>query len=113
MATYARRHGGDGGDRPPHGNSSRIPVNCESWGTHKFVGENASLFIRCISNEVARVPIHYPTWDRVPEHDKLGIYCTLRHYFDLQSWQGTPDWDGIRVGINEDCARRYRDRKMN
>ncbi|KAL8239752.1 hypothetical protein R6Q59_016319 [Mikania micrantha] len=145
MATYARRHGGDGGDRPPHGNSSRIPSNCESsqprkvrgrgknknllekfasnnnkpleldldpkGGTHKFVGENASLFIRCISNEVARVPFHYPSWDRVPEHDKLGIYRTLHHYFDLQSWLGTPDWDGIRAGINEDCARRYRDRK--
>ncbi|KAL8257676.1 hypothetical protein R6Q59_029717 [Mikania micrantha] len=44
---------------------------------HKFVGENASLFIRFISNEVARVPFHYPSWDRVPEHDKLGIYRTL------------------------------------
>ncbi|KAL8213829.1 hypothetical protein R6Q57_003278 [Mikania cordata] len=80
-------------------------------GTHKFVGENASLFIRCISNEVARVPFHYPSWDRVPEHDKLRIYRTLHHYFDLQSWLGTSDWDGIRAGINEDCARRYRDRK--
>ncbi|KAL8201907.1 hypothetical protein R6Q57_011054 [Mikania cordata] len=76
MATYARRHGGDGGDRPPHGNLSRIPANCESWDTQKFVGENASLFIRCLSNEVARVPFHYPSWERVPEHDKLGIYRT-------------------------------------
>ncbi|KAL8224323.1 hypothetical protein R6Q57_019798 [Mikania cordata] len=111
MATYARRHGGDGGDPPPHGNSSRIPANYESsqprkvrrrrknkkilekfasnnnkpleldldpkGGTHKFVGENASLFIKCISNEVARVPFHYPSWDRVLEHDKLGMYRTL------------------------------------
>ncbi|KAL8245511.1 hypothetical protein R6Q59_011769 [Mikania micrantha] len=60
---------------------------------------------------MARVPFHYPSWDRVPEHDKLGIYRTLHHYFDLQSWLGTPNWDGIRAGINEDCARRYRDRK--
>ncbi|KAL8243993.1 hypothetical protein R6Q59_010251 [Mikania micrantha] len=124
MATYARRHGGDGGDRPPHGNSSRIlekftsnnnkPLELDLYpkgGTHKFVGENASLFIRCISNEVARVPFHYPSWDRVPKHDKLGIYHTLHHYFYLQRWLGTPDWDGIRAGINEDCARRYRDRK--
>ncbi|KAL8230426.1 hypothetical protein R6Q57_000204 [Mikania cordata] len=66
---------------------------------------------RCISNEVARVPFHYPSWDRVPDHDKLGIYRILHHYFDLQSWLGTPDWDGIRAGINEDCARRYQDRK--
>ncbi|KAL8205548.1 hypothetical protein R6Q57_009099 [Mikania cordata] len=111
MATYARRHGGDGGDRPPHGNSSRIPANCESsqprkvrgcgkikiyqrnfarnnnklleleldpkGGMHKFLGENASLFIRCISYEIARVPFHYHTLDRVPEHDKLGIYRML------------------------------------
>ncbi|KAL8199685.1 hypothetical protein R6Q57_013253 [Mikania cordata] len=145
MATYARRHGGDGGDQPPHGDSSRIPANCESsqprkvigreknknlfekfasnknkpleleldpkGGTHKFVRENGSLFIRCICNEVARVPFHYPSWDRVPKHDKLGIYRTLHHYFDLQSWLGMPEWDGIRAGINEDCARRYRDRK--
>ncbi|KAL8232344.1 hypothetical protein R6Q57_002122 [Mikania cordata] len=27
------------------------------------------------------------------------------------SWLGMPDWDGIRAGINEDCARRNRDRK--
>ncbi|KAD4982960.1 hypothetical protein E3N88_19631 [Mikania micrantha] len=26
-------------------------------------------------------------------------------------WLGTHDWDGIRAGINEDCARRYQDRK--
>ncbi|KAL8208820.1 hypothetical protein R6Q57_008232 [Mikania cordata] len=131
MATYAQRHRGDGRDRPPHGNSSRIPANCESsqprkvrgggknknllekfvsnnnkpleldldpkGGMHKFVSENASLFIRYISNEVARVPFHYPSWDRVPEHDKLGIYHTLHHYFDLQSWLGKPDWDGIRA----------------
>ncbi|KAL8261676.1 hypothetical protein R6Q59_025725 [Mikania micrantha] len=68
-----------------------LPLELDSKGdTHKLVGENASLFIRSISNEVSRVPFHYTSWDRVPEDDKLGIYRTLHHYFDLQ-----------------DCARRY------
>ncbi|KAL8224341.1 hypothetical protein R6Q57_019816 [Mikania cordata] len=78
MATYARRHGGDGVDRPPHGNSSRILANCEY----------------CKKNDLLK-----------------DLRLTPIHYFDLQSWLGTPDWDGIRAGINEDCARRYQDRK--
>ncbi|KAL8268812.1 hypothetical protein R6Q59_002610 [Mikania micrantha] len=75
-------------------------------GTHKFVGENASLFIRCIYNEVARVPFHYPSWYRVPEHDKLGIYRTLHnHPPDTQTQEA---WEKIidELFINVDFRKR-------
>ncbi|KAL8249373.1 hypothetical protein R6Q59_006241, partial [Mikania micrantha] len=63
MATQiARGHGGDGGDRPPHGDPR----------------ENCSDFIRLISNKVGKVvPFHYTSWQNVPDQFKKAIFPTL------------------------------------
>ncbi|KAI7742640.1 hypothetical protein M8C21_010844 [Ambrosia artemisiifolia] len=39
MATCARSHGGDGGDRPPRGRPTRIPRGCESSLPKKVRGQ--------------------------------------------------------------------------
>ncbi|KAL8244062.1 hypothetical protein R6Q59_010320 [Mikania micrantha] len=33
------------------------------------------------------------------------------HYFDLQRYHNTEYWEGIKQGIQSDCANRYKDRK--
>ncbi|KAL8200823.1 hypothetical protein R6Q57_012162 [Mikania cordata] len=33
------------------------------------------------------------------------------HYFDLAQYHNTEYWDGIKLGIQADCANRYKDRK--
>ncbi|KAL8229905.1 hypothetical protein R6Q57_014805, partial [Mikania cordata] len=75
-------------------------------------GENYQLFIRLISNEVDRhAPFHYRSWQEVPGDVKMSILTTLHHYFDLQQYHNTEHWDGIKLGIQSDCANRYKDRK--
>ncbi|KAD5802462.1 hypothetical protein E3N88_13822 [Mikania micrantha] len=34
-----------------------------------------------------------------------------KHYFDLQRYHNTEYWEGIKQGIQSDCANRYKDRK--
>jgi len=38
-------------------------------------------------------------------------YFFLQYYFNVDKFVGTAVWDGLRAGVEEDCARRYRDRK--
>ncbi|KAL8195472.1 hypothetical protein R6Q57_025875 [Mikania cordata] len=35
----------------------------------------------------------------------------LIHYFDLQRYHNTEYWEGIKQGIQSDCANRYKDQK--
>ncbi|KAL8226541.1 hypothetical protein R6Q57_016373 [Mikania cordata] len=41
----------------------------------------------------------------------MSILTTLHHYFDLTQHHNTEYWDGIKLGIQADCANRYKDRK--
>ncbi|KAL8265269.1 hypothetical protein R6Q59_023399 [Mikania micrantha] len=84
----------------------------------RYVGENYQLLIRLISNEIDRhAPFHYCNWQEVPGDVKMSILTTLyfsiltNHYFYLQQYHNTEYWDGIKLGIQADCANRYKDRK--
>ena len=35
----------------------------------------------------------------------------MQHYFEVDRLVDTQVWNGLRAGVEEDCARRYRDRK--
>ncbi|KAL8209432.1 hypothetical protein R6Q57_006164 [Mikania cordata] len=48
---------------------------------------------RLTASLVSIVPFHYPSWDRVPEHDKLGIYRTLH----------------VNIGIEKNELKRHFD----
>ncbi|KAI3730858.1 hypothetical protein L1987_62037 [Smallanthus sonchifolius] len=139
MATMAQSHGGDGGDGgdggPYHFDSGcatgsggknlkmykkfeengrkPLPIDVELHaGGYKFVGPNASDFIRSISLEVEKVvPPHYPNWAKVPIEKKRAIYPTLIDYFDLESWRNTDKWQGVELGITAECQRSYKDHK--
>ncbi|KAL8255299.1 hypothetical protein R6Q59_033520 [Mikania micrantha] len=37
----------------------------------------------------------------------------MYHYFDLQRYHNTEYWEGIKQGIQSDCANRHKDRKTN
>ncbi|KAL8230917.1 hypothetical protein R6Q57_000695 [Mikania cordata] len=79
---------------------------------YRAVGENYQLFIRLIYNEIDRhAPFHYRSWQEVPGYVKMSILTTLHHYFDLQQYHNTEHWDGIKLGIQADCANRYKDWK--
>ncbi|KAL8195243.1 hypothetical protein R6Q57_025646 [Mikania cordata] len=106
MADVAGYHGGDGGDEPPHKHSwcqpaanlngcRPLPIELDySSNLYRAVGENYQLFIRLISNEVDRhAPFHYRSWQEVPGDVKKYILTTLH------------------LGIQVDCANRYKDRK--
>ncbi|KAL8205384.1 hypothetical protein R6Q57_008935 [Mikania cordata] len=96
MTDVAGYHGGDGGDEPPHGHSYTVLTSCES----------------SVSNEVDRhAPFHYRSWQEVPGDVKMSILTTLHHYFDLAQYHNTEYWDGIKLGIQADCANVYKDRK--
>ncbi|KAL8214609.1 hypothetical protein R6Q57_004058 [Mikania cordata] len=70
------------------------------------------LFIRLISSEVDRhAPFHCRSWQEVPGDVKMSTLTTLHHYFDLHQYHNTELWDGIKLGIQSDCANRYKDRK--
>ncbi|KAL8244262.1 hypothetical protein R6Q59_010520, partial [Mikania micrantha] len=95
-------------------NGSRpLPIEFDySSKLYRAVGENYQLFIRLISNEVDRhAPFHYRSWQEVPGDVKMSILTTLHHYFDLQQYHNTEYWDGIKLGIQAECANRYKDRK--
>ncbi|KAL8259721.1 hypothetical protein R6Q59_027674 [Mikania micrantha] len=83
-------------------NGSR-PLSLEfDYSSNQFraIGENYQLFVRLVSNEVDRhAPFHYRSWQEVPGEIKMSILTTL-HY-----------WEGIKQGIQSDCANRYKDRK--
>ncbi|KAL8231424.1 hypothetical protein R6Q57_001202 [Mikania cordata] len=81
MADVAGYHGGDGGDEPPHGHPYKMPTSCESY---EFL---------------------------VPGDVKMSILTTLLHYFDMKQYHNTEYWDGIKLGIQTDCANRYKDWK--
>ncbi|KAL8242923.1 hypothetical protein R6Q59_013225 [Mikania micrantha] len=95
-------------------NGSRpLPIEFDySSNLYRAVGENYQLFIRLISNEVDRhAPFHYRSWQEVPGDVKMSILTTLHHYFDLAQYHSTEYWDGIKLGIQANCANRYKDRK--
>ncbi|KAD5317344.1 hypothetical protein E3N88_17290 [Mikania micrantha] len=95
-------------------NGSRpLPIEFDySSNLYRAVGENYQLFIRLISNEVDRhAPFHYRSWQEVPGDVKMSILTTLHNYFDLAQYHNTEYWDGIKLGIQADCANRYKDRK--
>ncbi|KAL8209853.1 hypothetical protein R6Q57_006585 [Mikania cordata] len=95
-------------------NGSRpLPLEFDySSNQFRVVGENYQLFVRLVSNEVDRhAPFHYRSWQEVPGEIKMSILTTLHHYFDLQRYHNTEYWEGIKQGIQSDCANRYKDRK--
>ncbi|KAL8216602.1 hypothetical protein R6Q57_023439 [Mikania cordata] len=95
-------------------NGSRpLPIEFDySSNLYRSVGENYQLFIRLISNEVDRhAPFHYRSWQEVLGDVKMSILTTLHHYFDLAQYHNTEYCDGIKLGIQADCANRYKDRK--
>ncbi|KAL8247629.1 hypothetical protein R6Q59_008845, partial [Mikania micrantha] len=95
-------------------NGSRpLPIEFDfSSNLYRAVGENDQLFIRLISNEVDRhSPFHYRNWQEVPGDVKMSILTTLHNYFDMAQYHNTEYWDGIKLGIQADCANRYKDRK--
>ncbi|KAL8249305.1 hypothetical protein R6Q59_006173 [Mikania micrantha] len=95
-------------------NGSRpLPIEFDySSNLYRAVEENYHLFIRLISNEVDRhAPFHYRSWQEVSGDVKMSILTTLHHYFDLAQYHNTEYWDGIKLGIQADCANRYKDRK--
>ncbi|KAD4585795.1 hypothetical protein E3N88_23396 [Mikania micrantha] len=95
-------------------NGSRpLPLeNDYSSNQFRAVGENYQLFVRLVSNEVDKhAPFHYRSWQEVPGEIKMSILTTLHHYFDLQRYHNTEYWEGIKQGIQSDCANRYKDRK--
>ncbi|KAL8262463.1 hypothetical protein R6Q59_023812 [Mikania micrantha] len=80
---------------------------------YRFVGDNSSDFIRLTSNEVRKtVPFYYASWQDVPNEYKHAIYPTLFEFFDLQALQDEGLWEGVKLGINAECARSYKDRKQ-
>ncbi|KAL8231303.1 hypothetical protein R6Q57_001081 [Mikania cordata] len=94
--------------------SKPLPIEFNySSNLYRAVGENYQLFIWLISNEVDRhAPFHYRSWQDVPGDVKMSILTTLQHYFDLAQYHNTEYWDGIKLGIQADCANRYKDRKQ-
>ncbi|KAL8254407.1 hypothetical protein R6Q59_032628 [Mikania micrantha] len=95
-------------------NGSRpLPLEFDySSNQFRAVGENYQLFVRLVSNEVDRhAPFHYRSWQEVPGEIKMSILTTLHHYFDLQRYHNTEYWEGIKQGIQSNCANRYKDRK--
>ncbi|KAD4384257.1 hypothetical protein E3N88_24425 [Mikania micrantha] len=95
-------------------NGSRpLPLEFDySSNQFRAVGENYQLFVRLVSNEVDKhAPFHYRSWQEVPGEIKMSILTTLHHYFDLQRYHNTEYWEGIKQGIQSDCANRYKDRK--
>ncbi|KAL8233673.1 hypothetical protein R6Q59_019773 [Mikania micrantha] len=95
-------------------NGSRpLPIEFDySSNLYRVVGDNYQRFIRLISNEADRyAPFHYGSWQEVLGDVKMSILTTLNHYFDLQQYRNTKYWDGIKLGIQADCANRYKDRK--
>ncbi|KAL8239962.1 hypothetical protein R6Q59_016529 [Mikania micrantha] len=79
---------------------------------YRFVGDNNSDFIRLISNEVGKtVPFYYASWQDVPNEYKQVIYPTLFEFFDLQPLQDEGLWEGVKLGINAECAQSYKYRK--
>ncbi|KAI3741670.1 hypothetical protein L1987_59344 [Smallanthus sonchifolius] len=100
MATMAQSHGGETLETGVCITSTRVvrldlvkfeengrkplPIDVELHaGGYKFVGHNASDFIRSISLEVEKVvPPHYPNWAKVPIEKKRAIYPTLIAYKD-------------------------------
>ncbi|KAL8267723.1 hypothetical protein R6Q59_001521 [Mikania micrantha] len=80
---------------------------------YRFVGDNSSDFIRLISNEVGKtVSFYYASWQDVPNKYKHAIYPTLFEFFYLQALQDEGLWEGVKLGINAECARSYKDRKQ-
>ncbi|KAL8211090.1 hypothetical protein R6Q57_005527 [Mikania cordata] len=90
-----------------------LPIEFDySSNLYRVVGEHYQLLIWLISNEVDRhTPFHYRSWQEVPGDVKMSILTTLHHYFDLTQYHNTEYWDGIKLGIQADCANRYQDRK--
>ncbi|KAL8204988.1 hypothetical protein R6Q57_010611 [Mikania cordata] len=96
-------------------NGSRpLPIEFDySSNLYRAVGENYQLFIKLISNKVdTHAPFHYRSWQKVSGDVKnLFSPFSMLHYFDLQQYHNTEYWDGIMLGIQADCANRYKDRK--
>ncbi|KAL8209422.1 hypothetical protein R6Q57_006154 [Mikania cordata] len=106
MVDVARSHGADEGNEPPYSPPYNLRTGCESFG------ENYQFFVRLVSNEVDRhAPLHYRSCQEVPGEIKMSILTTLHHYFDPQRYHNTEYWEGIKQGIQSDCANRYKDRK--
>ncbi|KAL8231822.1 hypothetical protein R6Q57_001600 [Mikania cordata] len=92
-------------------NGSRpLPIEFDySSNLYRAVGENYQLCIRLISNEVdIHAPFHYQSWQEVPGDVKMSILTALHHYFDLAQYHNTKYCDGIKLGIQADCANRYK-----
>ena len=59
--------------------SKPLSIEIESrGGTFKVVGTNQSYWIRCISNEMWKIPFIYEGWDDVPEKYRRTIFNSLR-----------------------------------
>lgn len=60
-------------------NKGLLTLEIELTGKQfKFCGDNYQLYIRCVSNSVAKfVPFYYPSWKDVPAKFKNKVYLEV------------------------------------
>ncbi|KAD7480122.1 hypothetical protein E3N88_03258 [Mikania micrantha] len=98
--------------------SLRVPTSCESSKPTKrrSSGKNLNLYDKFQKNGSRPLPIEFDYSSNlyraeVPGDVKMSILTTLHNYFHLAQYHNTEYWDGIKLGIQADCANRYKDRK--
>ncbi|KAL8241819.1 hypothetical protein R6Q59_012121 [Mikania micrantha] len=128
MADVAGYHGGDGGDKPPHGHSYRVPTSCESSKPTKrrSSGKNLNLYDKFQKNGSRPLSIEFDyssnLYRAVGENHQLFIRLISnevdRHApFHYRSWQEVPGdikmsiLSTLHLGIQADCSNWYKDRK--
>lgn len=93
-----------------------LPIKFDRADLHTYqpVGENHTLFTRCIGNWIGfNVPKCYENWDKVPDNFKMAILTRLQFYFQLNRYRNGPVGhlllpalsDYARIGIETEKAR--------
>ncbi|KAI3793975.1 hypothetical protein L1987_36599 [Smallanthus sonchifolius] len=80
-----------------------LPIDVELHaGGYKFVGPNATDFIRAISLEVEKVvPPYYPNWAKVPIEKKRAVYPTLIDRIQEEYTRSSAESGGDSSAVDE------------
>ncbi|KAL8244026.1 hypothetical protein R6Q59_010284, partial [Mikania micrantha] len=104
MATHiGRGHGGDGGDRPSHGDPYRLPTSCEAYNLRNRKGvqkENITILKKIEKNHCKPLPIEVEEEGEQYKFVEENFSCFIRLIsnevrkvatFHYTSWENVSD----------------------
>nr|GEZ42980.1 hypothetical protein [Tanacetum cinerariifolium] len=93
--------------------SGPVPIRFEvdDRETLMPLGDHAAHWANYLEELVRELPLHYPSWRKMPSEQKAGIVANIRTQFDLRPHMESDRWPQIYAGIQQHLQKIYNGKK--